>query len=303
VRFSQAGGPDIASDLTFDHVIRTRVAGLALAARRLLDVVAVSGVPIEVGVAYRAADLERGGESALAILRAAHLVRTRSTLGRHEIETYHDRIGVAVGAGLSADSLKEFHHRLASALLATGGADPERLARHYFGAGDAQSAAEYAAAAAARASEALAFERAASLYRFALNLPVGTSPERAKLELLLGDALANAGRGAEAAQVYLFAAETAGPGLRIELHRRAAQQLYTSGHIVEAERALEGVLRKLGMQLPKTSRAALLSLLVRRVQVRLRFAAYDSGSVTRRRFRPRTSCASTPVGPWAWAWG
>jgi hypothetical protein len=270
VRFSQAGSPDIASDVTFDHVIRTRVARLTEAARRLLDVVAVSGVPIDVGVAYRAADLEREGESALAVLRAAHLVRTRSTLGRNEIETYHDRIRDAVSAGLPEDSLKEFHHRLASALLATGGADPERLARHYLGAGDAQSAAEYAAAAAAKASEALAFDRAASLYRFALNLPVGTAPDRAKLEVLLGDALANAGRGAEAAQVYLSAAAVAGAGLGIELHRRAAQQLYTSGHIAEGERALAAVLAKLGMTLPKTSRGALLSLLVRRVQVRLR---------------------------------
>ena len=270
VRFSQAGSPDIASDLTFDHVIRTRVARLTAGARRLLDVVAVSGVPIDVGVAYRAADLEREGESALAVLRAAHLVRTRSTLGRNEIETYHDRIRDAVSAGLPADALKELHHRLASALLATGGADLETLARHYLGAGDAQSAAEYAAAAAAKASEALAFDRAASLYHFALNLPVGSSPERAKLEVLLGDALANAGRGAEAAQVYLSAAETVGAGPGIDLHRRAAQQLYTSGHIAEGERALEGVLAKLGMKLPKTSRAALLSLLVRRVQVRLR---------------------------------
>jgi hypothetical protein len=271
VRFSQAGGPDIASDITFDHVIRSRVARLAPAARRLLDVVAVSGVPIDVGVAYRAADLEREGESALAVLRAAHLVRTRSTLGRQEMETYHDRIRDAVSAGLPADALKELHHRLASALLASGGGDPETLARHYLAAGDAQSAAEYAAAAAARASETLAFDRAASLYRFALNLPVGAAAERAKLEVLLGDSLANAGRGAEAAQVYLAAAERAGPGLGIELHRRAAQQLYTSGHIAEGEHALEGVLTKLGMELPKTSRKALLSLILRRAQVRLRF--------------------------------
>src|SRR5437773_4863100 len=213
VRFSQAGSPDIASDITFDHVIGTRVARLTEAARRLLDVVAVSGVPIDVGVAYRAADLEREGESALAVLRAAHLVRTRSTLGRNEIETYHDRIRDAVSAGLPADSLKDFHHRLASALLATGGADAETLARHYMGAGDAQSAAEYAAAAAAKASQALAFDRAASLYRFVLNLPVGATTERARLEVLLGDALASAGRGTEAAEVYLSAAGAVGAGL------------------------------------------------------------------------------------------
>ena len=301
VRFSQAGSPDIASDITFDHVIGTRVARLTEAARRLLDVVAVSGVPIDVGVAYRAADLEREGESALAVLRAAHLVRTRSTLGRNEIETYHDRIRDAVSAGLPADSLKDFHHRLASALLATGGADAETLARHYLGAGDAQSAAEYATAAAAKASEALAFDRAASLYRFALNLSADISPERARLVVMLGDALANAGRGAEAAQVYVWAAETAGAGLRIELHRRAAQQLYTSGHIAEAERAVEGVLAKLGMKLPKTSRGALLSLLVRRFQVRLRlrglrFRERDETQISAQDLLRIDTCWSVGVG-------
>jgi len=267
VRFSQAGSGAIASDLTFDHVIRTRVARLAEGPQRLLDVVAVCGVPIEVGVAYRAAELEREGESALGVLRAAHLVRARSALGRHEIETYHDRIRDAVVAQLPEAALKECHLRLVSALLATGGADPEMLARHYLGAGDAESAAEYAAAAAAKASEALAFDRAADLYRVALGLVL----EKSSLEVKLGDALANAGRGFEAAQAYLSAARAAGPGLGIELHRRAAQQLYTSGHIAEGERALERVLAKLGMKLPKAPRAALLSLLLHRAQVRFRF--------------------------------
>src|SRR6266702_7360029 len=106
----------------------------------------------------------------MAVLRATHLVRTRSTLGRHEIETYHDRIRDAVVGRLTAEALKECHQRLASGLLGTGGADPERLATHYLGAGDAESAAEYGTAAAAKASEALAFDRAARLYRFALHL-------------------------------------------------------------------------------------------------------------------------------------
>ncbi len=266
VRFSQ---PGVEAGVTVEHVIETRVSRLPDAARRLLDVVAVSGVPIEVGVAYRAVDLEKEGESALAVLRAAHLVRTRSTLGRHEIETYHDRIRDAVVARLPAESLEECHNRLALALLATGRADPETLATHYLGAGDVESAAEYAAAAAAKASEALAFDRAAGLYRFALNL-VSADGERAKLEVQLGDALANAGRGFDAAQAYLSAAAQAAPGLAIDLHRRAAQQLFVSGHMEDAVGALNVVLAKLDMKLPDTHRKALLSLLLRRALIRLR---------------------------------
>jgi hypothetical protein len=43
-----------------------------------------------------------------------------------------------------------------------------------------------------------------------------------------------------------------------------------SGHIAEGERTLESVLARLGMRLPKTPRIALLSLFLRRAQVRLR---------------------------------
>jgi hypothetical protein len=298
VRFSSAGARPVAADVTFDHVIETRVSRLPEVARRLLDVVAVSGVPIEVGVAYRAADLEKEGESVLAMLRVAHLVRTRSTLSRHEIETYHDRIRDAVVARLSPELLRECHHRLASALLATGRADPETLATHYLGLGDVESAAEYAAVAAAKASEALAFDHAASLYRFALNL-VSATAERANLEVQLGDALARAGRGVDAATAYLSAAKNVGPALGIEVQRRAAQQLYMSGHIEAGEQALEGVLAKLNMKLPKTPRVALLSLLMRRVQVRLRglrFKERDETQISAQDLLRIDTCWAVGVG-------
>jgi len=302
VRFSQAEAEPASGglfDVTFDHVLETRVSRLPGKARRLLDVVAVAGVPIEVGVAYRAADLEKEGESVLAVLRAAHFVRTRTGLGRNEIETYHDRIRDAVAAHLTPAALKECHHRLASALLASGRGDPETLARHYIGAGDAESAAEYATAAAVKASEALAFDRAAGLYRFALNLRGGTAAHRASLEVQLGDALANAGRGAEAAQAYLGAAKEAGPALAIDLHRRAAQQFFISGHIEDGGRVLNTVLAKLGMKLPETPRMALFSLLLRRAQIRLRglrFKEHDETEISAQDLLRIDTCWSVGVG-------
>jgi serine/threonine protein kinase len=286
-------------DVTFKHVIETRVSRLSDVARRLLDVVAVSGVPIELGVAYRAADLEAQGDSVLAVLRASRLVRTRSTLGRQEIEPYHDRIRNAVVAQVSEESLKEFHHRLASALLATGRADPEMLATHYLGAGDVESAAEHAAMAAANASETLAFDRAAGLYRFALNLTVRATPEQTRLEILLGDALKNAGRGADAAQAYLSAGKAAGPALAIDLHRRAAQQLFVSGHIEDAVRTMNFVLAKLDMKLPDTHYKALLSLLFRRAQIRvrgLRFRERDETGISGQELLRIDTCWAVGVG-------
>ena len=292
-------GPAIGAEVTLDQVIATRVSRLPEVARRLLDVVAVSGVPIEVGVAYRAADLEREGESALAVLRATHLVRTRSTLGRHEIETYHDRIRDAVVGHLTAEALKECHQRLASGLLGTAGVDPELLATHYLGAGDAESAAEYAAAAAAKASEALAFDRAARLYRFALNLGAAARLDEEELLVKLGDALANAGRGAEAAQTYLSASKGAGPALAIDLHRRAAQQFLISGHIEDGISALGTVLTKLGMGLPATPRRSLMSLLLRRAQIRLRglrFRERDESEVSALELLRIDTCWAVGIG-------
>jgi hypothetical protein len=299
VRFSQAQAEVMSPRLvTFDEALATRVSRLPEGSRRLLEAVAVSGVPIEAGVAYRAADLEKEGETVLAVLRAAHLVRARTALGRNEIETYHDRIRDAVVARLSGEALRECHHRLASALLASGRGDPEALAIHHLGAGEAESAAEYAAAAAAKASEALAFDRAAGLYRFALNLRAADA-EREKLEIQLGDALANAGRGAEAAQAYLSAVKYASPALAIDLHRRAAQQLFISGHIEEGGRALNTVLARLGMELPETPRKALLSLLLRRAQLRLRglrFRERDESKIPAHELLRIDTCWAVGVG-------
>ena len=72
-------------------------------------------------------------------------------------------------AHLSPAILKAHHSRLALALEASGRSDPEVLAVHFQGAGEPERAAGYFAAAAARAAEALAFDRAAKLYRLALD--------------------------------------------------------------------------------------------------------------------------------------
>jgi hypothetical protein len=303
-RFTQGGAPDpsqadLAAEVTLNEVIAARVSRLSAAARRLLDVIAVAGQPIELDVAYRSAELEREGPRVMTDLRAAHLIRMRTMAVRDEAETYHDRIRGAVVAHLAPESLRDCHQRLALALLASGRTDPEILAAHFLGAGDRQSAAEYAAAAAAKASEALAFDRAAGLYRFALTLRAEAHLEDADLAVKLGDALANAGRGAEAAEAYLSATKDASTARAVDLHRRAAQQYLISGRIEDGVSVLNTVLAKLGMRLPETPRRALLSLFARRAWIRLRgfhSRERDEGLVSPQELLRIDTCWSVAVG-------
>jgi serine/threonine protein kinase len=252
-----------------EQVIRARLHRLPEAARRLLEVIAVAGRPLDRDVARRAAGLENE-EPFLGLLRANHLLRGSGSGEDEKIETYHDRIRETVAAGLSGPVLAEIHQNLALALEGSRYTDAEALALHYQGAGSPERAAHYAAEAAAQAATALAFDRAARLYQLAIDLGVGEAGESQKLRVKLGDALANAGRGAEAAAAYLDAVSGAGAAETLELQRRSAEQLLRSGHVDEGLTVLKALLERIGMRLARTPWSAVIFLAFRMLQLRLR---------------------------------
>jgi serine/threonine protein kinase len=280
------GGADLTDSttgtgqITLDEVLWQRVLKLPQDARRLLECVAVSGKPLQQTDAYKAAGLTADQLAALTLLRVNHLVRSTGTDAHDEVETYHDRVRETVSAHLEEETAREHHRNLASVLEAAGHADPETLAVHYEGAREANKAGHFYALAATEAAEALAFERAAKLYRRSLELRPQEGSAGRDLRRKLADALANAGRGAEAAREYQTAAEQAEGSEALELLGRAGYQFCASGHIDEGRTALVTVLERLGLKLPPTRKRALLSLVWNRFKLWLRglkFKERDAG--------------------------
>jgi Cdc6-like AAA superfamily ATPase len=271
-------------DRKLDDALWARVAALDGDTRELLELCAVAGGPLMQEIATEALgvgfpDLDRR----LSALRVASLARSTGSRRTDTAETYHDRVREAVLAHLAPETRRRWHERLARSLESSGHADAELLAEHWQGAGDLVRAADHAEAAAHRAAEALAFDRAARLYRRVLNLRPPDDSTRRQLQERLGSVLVNAGRGTEAAQAFLAATAGATTAESLELQRRAAEQLLRSGHVDEGTKAIRNVLAAVGMSFPESPRAALVSLLLRRARLRLQglgFTARDRSQVS-----------------------
>ncbi len=265
--------------VSLDGLILARVGALSAEARRLLEIYAVAARPIPQGLAAAAAEIDAHDVGALRALRQARLVRTHGAKARDVAEAYHDRIREAVAGALDPARLRACHARLASALEASGQADPEVLVVHLEGAGDLARAGHFAALAADRAAGALAFERAARLYRLALGWLGFQSSDDATavraLQIKLGDALVHAGLGAEAALAFLAAAASASSSEALSLRRRAASQLLGSGYIDRGVGVLRAVLASVDVDYPETSAGATLTLLARLAHLRLRGTRFD----------------------------
>jgi serine/threonine protein kinase len=254
-------GEVAAEGITLEEVLWRRVERLPAGARQLLEVISVSGRPLRQGDAYQAASLSVSDLGALNILRAGHFVRSTGASEVDDVEPFHDRVRETVSARLHQERLREHHGRLSQVLEGTGRYDPETLAVHFLGAGNSEKAGHYYSDAAEAAAQALAFDRAATLYGLALKLQ---STADGGLRTKLADALANAGRGPDAAREYAAAAANAAGTQRIELERRAAFQFCRSGHLDEGRATLRTVLERVGMRLPATQGKALAALLTNR---------------------------------------
>ena len=272
VRFHASQPERAAQSIGLDDALWSRIDALEEGAKRLLHVTALAPAAVMQGTVTRAADLDTPQALRhIKHLKAAHLVRTSGgTRGTDLIEPHHGRVREAVRARLDASTRRALHRRLALVMETSGVHEYEELAVHWREAGEPERAAEAARRAAARAEDALAFDRAATYYRMVYELVELEPKERRGLLVSLGDALANAGRSQQAADVFRQAAEGAGPLEARELARRAAEHLLRSGHIDEGLSDLKRVLATVNLSYPESTGAAVTSLLWSRAKLAVR---------------------------------
>ena len=258
-----------------DQALFARVEALDPMARGVLQMLAVSSAPLTHHVLLGASDASpESFMRCVSLLRASHLVSTAGARTFDEIEPYHDRVRAAVLAQMSESEQAVQHRALATALERSPAPANEALSFHWEGAHEPARASMYAARAGDDARAALAFDRAAALYERALVLGGHPSEERTALYEKLGDSLANAGRGARAAEAYRRAASASAPDAALDLNRRAADQLLRAGHIDEGVVAVRAVLEATGIPFPRTPLGALLVFILLRIWLRIRGAGY-----------------------------
>jgi serine/threonine protein kinase/tetratricopeptide (TPR) repeat protein len=264
--------------ITLEQVILSRVSQLPPEARRLLETISIARGPLEHAVAGTAAGLGGRRRSAAIALRSVRLVTTRGLGDEDVLETAHDRIRETVAATLDEEGRRRGHLALAKALAGSDRSDPQAAFEHFRAGGDEDSARRYALDAADAADRALAFLRAADLYRAAVALRAGP-PDL--LYAKLGDALANAGRGSDAADAYMEAASHSPAAAAHDLRRTAADHYLKSGRDERGIEVLRGVLEEVGLRYPESTEAAVASLLWHEARVRI-------SSLVRRVRRPHS---------------
>ncbi|MFT5498374.1 MAG: serine/threonine protein kinase [Kiritimatiellia bacterium] len=246
-------------------------------ARSMLETIAIAGHPVPTEAVFETLDAEANRLSALHELTSRHLIKTTGFDTMEEIEPYHDRIREYLEYTIEAPQKQAIHQQLAQVLEPLPETEPDVLARHLLESGQTHRAGTFFERAAGKAASQLAFDRAARFYEQAIEYQEGSLDTFSPLKESQAQALVHAGRGAEAAQAYLEAADQQDRSRVLELKRKAALQFMISGHLKEGEASLREPLRACGLRLPETQREAIRII----VRARLRSA------LTGHRVRPR----------------
>jgi len=270
VRYAALGGPRAADHPRLDDAVRARTRALPALTHRVLSLAVLAAVPIAREVLAHAATLDMAAlADELGVLEKMYLVRPARVHVEAAVEPFHDRVREAVLADLGAEERRARHVELAAAYALASSPDAVQLTRHLVAAGEGAQAAETALRAAEEAEYGLAFDRAAEHYKLALELRKGDR-SRHDIRIKFAEALARAGRCAEAATVYEAASREASGAVALELQGCAAQQLVRAGEFEQGITRVRELLASIGVRVPGGGRWTLVRILALRAVVRVR---------------------------------
>jgi serine/threonine protein kinase len=286
--------------VSLDDIVRSRLAELPPEARRLMQLLATAAWPVPRAIAMRAAGVVDEVGTIEALL-AARLVGVRVGRDGDLLETFHDRIRVAVSSQLTADELRELHLGLADAIPADDARLVDHRAVHLDHAGDAARAGACYRQAAEAAAAKLAFGRAARMYGRAIALLEPSGSERAAMHARMAEAFQSAGYGVESAAAYREAAADVDRVESLRYRGMAGQQLLRAGDIDQGLATISEVLGEVGLRMPRSRLGAILSLLYHRMRVRLgrlRYVERNADTVSLEQLTKINVCwtASVAVG-------
>lgn len=230
-------------------VLQARIDVLRGSARQLLEVVSLATHRETLSVLLSALGGVPDEAQALALLRRQELVRTLPAGRGLRLDVNEDRVRVLVRGALAPERRAALHLALLEAVRAERPDDHETQLFHARAAGLHELAAQLALMAANSARASLRFERAARFAQMAVQL---LPHESVTFEHRRGlaEALALAGRGAEAGRAYVRAADSAPTtALAHECRRIGAGHLLRSGYLEEGEAAMNAQLTLLGAEL------------------------------------------------------
>ncbi len=248
-------------------LIVARLQKLADDDRRVVVALALAGVPIVDTEVFAAVGRSYQGAMVNRLVAERWLVRVGAA--GESLTCAHDQIRTAATRCLEPADNRALSSQLATQLADRADTAPETLAALYRAADDQPSAALWTLRAAKAAHQALAFERAAALYREALASPDYLDDDIANVKLALGDALENSGLGAAAAALFVEV-RSALPDQAVTLTLRAAGALLRTGHIDDGLALARDVVKRTNLNFAESPRAAMMGFAARRTRLRLR---------------------------------
>ena len=266
--------PPLEGELSLDGAIRGRLAHLDQSRQSALQVVAIAGKPLDQMVARKAAGLDSADWARVVrSLTADHLAASSGVRRHDKIWIHHPVIAEAIVGLVPETPRRAIHLELARALIAARDALPEDVGFHLKEAGEWKAAVPYVLEGARSAEAAFAFDRAADLYRKALELDADREDRQDHL-VRLGECLASAGRGRESAAAFDEASRRGKGKLAARLAWRSAEQLMLGGYLEEALARFRSVLPRYGLPAPRPRPLTILDVAAQRARLAARGLKY-----------------------------